>query len=145
LLRSERQDTPDGRYRLFDQDQTHVVTAIASYDIGAGFEVGIRLRASTGFPRTPVIGSYYDARLDAYQPIFGVQNSIRIPPFFQLDARIAKHFTFGKTTDLEIYLDVQNVTNRQNPEEIVYNADYSQQAYITGLPILPVAGARLKW
>jgi TonB family protein len=145
LLRSERQDTPDGRWRLFDQDQTHVVTAIASYDIGAGFEAGVRLRAATGFPRTPVVGAYYDARVDAYQPVFGAQNSERIPPFFQADARIAKRFTFGKTTELEIYLDVQNVTDRQNPEEIVYSRDYSQRAFITGLPILPVAGARLKW
>ena len=46
---------------------------------------------------------------------------------------------------LEAYLDVQNVTDRSNPEEIVYSLDYTQRRYITGLPILPVAGARLAW
>jgi hypothetical protein len=40
-------------------------------------------------------------------------------------------------------LDVQNVTNRENPEEVAYSPDYSSKRYITGLPILPVLGA--KW
>jgi hypothetical protein len=48
-----------------------------------------------------------------------------------------------QSSSLEIYLDVQNVSNRKNPEEIAYNADYSQQRYIEGLPILPVLG--VKW
>ena len=48
-------------------------------------------------------------------------------------------------TAVEVYLDVQNVTNRANPEEIVYSPNYSQRQYINGLPILPVVGARLTW
>jgi hypothetical protein len=40
---------------------------------------------------------------------------------------------------------VQNVTNHANPEEILYNPSYTQRGYITGLPILPVIGARLSW
>ncbi len=47
--------------------------------------------------------------------------------------------------DGEIYLDVQNVTDHSNPEEIVYNTNYTQRGYITGLPILPVMGAKLEW
>jgi hypothetical protein len=46
---------------------------------------------------------------------------------------------------LEVFLDVQNLTNRKNPEEITYSADFSQRDYITGLPILAVAGARLEF
>jgi len=48
-----------------------------------------------------------------------------------------------QSSSLEIYLDVQNVSDRKNPEEIAYNADYSQRRYIEGLPLLPVLGA--KW
>ena len=55
-----------------------------------------------------------------------------------LDARVAKHFKWGRT-DGEMYLDVQNVTDHSNPEEIVYNTNYTQRGYITGLPILPVS------
>jgi hypothetical protein len=83
--------------------------------------------------------------VDAYQPVFGAHNSIRIPDFYQLDARASKRFKFGPTTQAEIYLDVQNVTNRGNPEEIVYNYNYSQKSYITGLPVLPVLGGKFSW
>jgi TonB family protein len=144
ILRSERKDAPDLRWRLFDYDQSHVFTALGSYDLGAGFEVGLRFRLATGYPRTPVQGAYFDARTNTYEPIFGPQNSLRIPPFVSLDARVAKHFKWGRT-DGEIYLDVQNVTDHSNPEEIVYNTNYTQRGYITGLPILPVFGGRLTW
>jgi hypothetical protein len=144
LSRSERRDHDGSRWRLFDFDQTHVITALASWAIGKGFEVGARARAATGFPRTPVARVYYDARTDTWQPVFGPQNTVRIPPFVQLDLRASKVFDIGKTR-LEAYLEVQNVTDRQNPEEIVYTRSFSQQGYITGLPILPSLGVRFQW
>jgi hypothetical protein len=142
ILRSEREDTPGSDYRLFDFDQTHVLTALASYELGSGFDVGVRARYATGYPRTPVVGSYFDTRTASYQPLLGAKNSIRIPDFVELDLRVSKRFKL-KQSQLELYLDVQNVTNRDNPEEIAYNADYSQRRYIEGLPLLPVLGA--KW
>jgi TonB family protein len=144
IMRSERQDAPDLPWRLFDYDQSHVFTALGSYDFGRGWEAGARFRYATGYPRTPVIGAYFNASTDAYEPLFGAHNTIRIPPFYALDLRVSKRFKFGKT-QLEIYLDVQNVTNHSNPEEIVYNTTYTQRGYITGLPILPVIGARFSW
>jgi TonB family protein len=144
ILRSERKDAPGLPWRLFDYDQSHVFTALGSYDLGRGFEVGLRFRFATGYPRTPVIGAYKDVLTDTYRPIFGEQNSIRIPPFASLDARVAKHFKWNRI-DGEVYLDVQNVTDHSNPEEIVYNTKYTQRGYITGFPILPVIGARLTW
>jgi TonB family protein len=144
LMRSERQDHPESSWRLFDYDQTHVFTALGSCDLGLGFEVGARFRYATGFPRTPVTGAYFDSMTDSYQPEFGAQNSIRIPAFYAVDVRVAKHLKFGKT-DGEVYLDVQNVTDHANPEEIVYNPTYTKPGYITGLPILPVVGARWSW
>ena len=141
ILRAERLDGPDENWRLFDFDQTHVLTALAAYDLGAGFDVSARGRATSGYPRTPVVGSYYDARRGVYEPVLGEANSMRIDPFFALDVRIAKKFVIG-STELEAYLDVQNVTNRANPEELAYSPDYTEQRPIRGLPILPVLGAR---
>jgi len=140
LLRSERQDEPSKPYRLFDFDQTHVLTALAAYQLGLGFDVSARVRYATGFPRTPVTGAYLDSRRSIFEPVLGPKNSERIPAFVQLDVRVAKRFTLGKS-ELELYLDVQNVTNRDNPEEIAYSPDYSEKRYVTGLPILPVFGA----
>jgi TonB family protein len=141
LLRSERLDGPGERYRLFDYDQTHVLTALASYDLGRGFDLGARVRYATGYPRTPVVDAYYDARRDLYEPVLGAKNSERIPDFVELDLRLAKRWSLG-TSELETYLDVQNVTNRDNPEEIAYSPDYSERRYVSGLPILPLLGAR---
>ena len=106
--------------------------------------MGARFRYATGFPRTPVLVSLNGLQRDLAEPIFGKQNSIRIPDFVQGDVRVSKRFTFG-TTKAEVYVDVQNVTNRRNPEDIVYNYNYTKQGYITGLPILPVLGARVEW
>ncbi len=145
IMKSERSDAPGANFRLFDYDQTHVLTALGSYDLGLGFEIGTRIRFASGFPRTPVTGAYFDARTDSYQPFFGAHNSVRIPSFFSIDVRLAKRFRFGGKVEGEVYLDVQNVTNHKNPEELVYNASFSQRDTITGLPILPVIGARLSW
>jgi outer membrane receptor protein involved in Fe transport len=144
ILRSERRDAPGLDWRLFDYDQSHVFTALGSYDLGAGYEFGLRFRFSTGYPRTPVIASYYDAKAGAIEPIFGAHNSIRIPSFISLDARVSKRFKVART-EAEVYLDVQNVFNHSNPEEIVYDTRYTQKAYITGFPIMPVLGARWSW
>ncbi|MEY4580418.1 MAG: hypothetical protein RL701_5121 [Pseudomonadota bacterium] len=142
LVRSERRAGDTGDYRLSDYDQTHVFTALASYDLGNGFEIGVRVRYATGFPRTAVSDAYYDVRRDRYQPVFGEQNGLRIPAFFAVDLRGAKKFKLGDTA-LDVYIEVQNVTNHENAEEIVYSPDFSKRDYVTGLPILPIAG--LKW
>jgi TonB family protein len=142
MLRSERKDAGTDYWRLFDYDQTHVLTALASYDLGKGFDIGVRGRYASGYPRTPVVNSYFDSRTATYQPVLGDKNSIRIPAFVELDVRVAKRFKF-QSSSLEIYLDVQNVTNRKNPEEIAYNANYTERRYVEGLPILPVLG--IKW
>jgi TonB dependent receptor len=144
LSRSERVDGPGQPVRLFDFDQTHVLTALGSYDLGAGFDIGLRVRAASGFPRTAVDGRFYDARSDRYEPALGKKNGIRLPMFLQLDARAAKRFAIA-TTELEIYLDVQNVTNRPNAEEFAYSTDYHDREVISGLPILPLIGAEWRF
>ncbi len=143
VSRSERRNHPDSEWRLSDFDQTHVLGVVASYEY-RGWGFGVRLRYATGFPRTPVDSAFADGASGRYQPIFGEQNSIRIPDFVQLDARIEKTFVWPRVS-LHLYLDVQNLTYQRNPEEIVYNHDFTRRDYITGLPTLAVAGARLSF
>jgi TonB family protein len=143
-IRSQRRDHPGLPYRLFDYDQTHVLGVLASYELGRGWELGARFRYTSGFPRTPVVGSFFDSRDDQFQPLFGPQNSVRIPTFYQLDARLEKAFTLRRYK-LNAFLDVQNITNRKNAEEIIYNYDFTRRAYISGLPTLAVLGLRLEF
>jgi TonB family protein len=144
LSRAERIDMPGATPRLFDFDQTHVLTALVSWEPLRGLELGARFRYATGVPRTPVVGAYYDARADLFQPIFGEHNGERLPAFTQLDARIAKRFHL-RDYEGEVYLDLQNVTNRENAEEVVYSADFATRGTIRGMPLLPILGARCSW
>ncbi len=144
LTRSERRDHPDTAWRLFDFDQTQALGVVASYQLGHGWDLGTRFRYTTGFPRTPVVGEYQDVANGQFAPIFGTHNSIRIPAFYQLDARIERSFVYRRVK-INVFLDVQNVTDRQNPEEIIYSADFARRAYITGFPTLAVVGARLEF
>ncbi len=131
-------------WRYFDFDQTHVLTAIASYKLGAGWEVGARFRYATGNPQTPVIGAVKDELTDSYVPIFGPVNSERLPAFVQVDVRIDKIWVFDNWS-LDLYLDVQNVTNARSVEGTQYNYNFSQKAYFVGVPIVPILGVKGSW
>jgi len=144
LSRSVRWDHPDTASRLFDYDQTHVLGVLGSYDFGRGWEFGSRFRYATGAPRTPVIAPIDNATSGFPEPIFGAHNSIRIPAFYQFDARLEKAFVM-KRNKLSLFLDVQNLTNRKNPEELVYNQNYTRRGTITGLPTLAIVGARMEF
>jgi hypothetical protein len=46
---------------------------------------------------------------------------------------------------LTVFADIQNVTNRRNPEEYIYNYDYRRRETIAGFPTLAVLGARMEF
>ena len=139
--RSVRLDRPGSQWRLFDFDQTHAITLIASYKLPRGWQLGARFRLISGNPETPVIGSRYLASDDVYLPIFGGTNSARLPVFHQLDARIDKVWTFD-SWNLDLYLDVVNAYNNRSTEATAYSYDYTQQGAFKGLPILPSLGLK---
>jgi len=141
LAKSDRRDAPSQGWRPSDYDQRHSLTALGGYEWPGGFELGVRIRVASGFPRTEVTGAFYDGRRDLYQPVFGSHNGIRLPTFFQADLRAAQHIEIGPTS-LDVSLEIQNMTDEANVEEFVYDADYETRGAIGGLPILPVLGVR---
>jgi hypothetical protein len=86
----------------------------------------------------------YDVDADAYQAIQTGDLSERMPPFFQLDLRVDKKWTF-KAWTLAAYLDVQNATNRKNVEGVQANHDFTEQSFVTGMPIFPSLGLRAEY
>jgi TonB family protein len=142
LSRSERQDGPGQPTHLFQYDQTHILTVLGSYRLGRGWEAGVRFRFISGSMYTPNIGGTVDFDAGAYSPVQSYPlYSARLPAFHQLDIRVDKKWQF-KQWALGIYLDIQNVYNRQNPEGISYNYNYSQSSVVAGLPIIPNFGIR---
>ncbi len=141
LSRSERRADDSESYRIFDFDQTHILTALGSYKLGRGWELGARWRYVTGNPYTPAATAIFDADAGAYSPVNAAPFSGRDPAFHRLDVRIDKTWDLG-TVKLTAYLDLQNAYFRQNPEGRTYNYNFSRSDRVTGLPILPVLGLR---
>jgi hypothetical protein len=140
VSRSERR-REGGAWRLFDSDQTHVLSLAASQGLGRGWNVGLRFRYVTGNPTTPITGATYDVRTGVYLPTYGATNSRRDTPFHQLDARVEKVWTVGPAK-VAAYLDVQNVYVAQNQEGYRYSFDYSKREAVTGVQLFPNLGLR---
>jgi outer membrane receptor protein involved in Fe transport len=144
LSRVERDYYGGTAYGLSQFDQPHNLVVVASYKLPFDFIVGAKLRWVSGALETPYTGAIYDANGNYFFPLQAARNSHRLPDFLQLDVRIDKRFVF-QSWMLALYVDVQNVTNRHNVEATLNSYDYSQQAYLSGLPILPVLGVRGEW
>ncbi len=142
LSRSERRDGPDRPWRLFDFDQSHVLSAVLEWRPGKGWRLGGAFRYVTGNPYTPIVGSVYDGGSDLYLPLYGAPNSARNPAFHRLDLRVEKGWKLGASGRISLYLDVQNAYNATNPEGVLYGYDYRQSTPVRGLPILPTLGVR---
>jgi TonB family protein len=144
ISRSERRDSPQSAYRIFQFDQTHILTLIGSYRLGRGWEIGLRFRFVTGNPTTPIIGAVYNGDTGTYTQIPGATYSARNAPFHQLDIRIDKTWTFRRG-NLDLFLEVLNVYNNPNPEGVQYNYNYTQSTTVTGIPFFPNLGFRYEY
>jgi TonB family protein len=141
LSRSERRADDTEAYRTFEFDQTHILTALGSWKLGKGWELGARWRYVTGNPYTPAASAIYDADAGAYSPVNATPFSGRDSAFHRLDVRIDKTWTF-KSWKLGAYLDLQNSYFRNNAEGRNYNYNYARSTAVSGLPVLPIIGLR---
>jgi hypothetical protein len=118
-------------------DQPHSLTVLATTALGRSWRLGGRFRYTTGNPFTPV--DHAVMLNGGWRAIDGPLLSERLPAFVQLDLRL-DHAWRRSWGILNLYIDVQNVTNRANPEGVTYNENYSQRSYTTGLPVFPSIG-----
>ena len=126
LSRSTRRYAADAPAELFAQDQTHVLSVLGSYRLGAGWQVGARFRAASGSPRG-VCEQTIVRNLDgAALCLNGAGRSERGPWFHQLDLRLEKEWRLSASARLSGYLDLINVYNREQSD----------------LPFLPTLGVR---
>ena len=144
LSRSERKNLITDRWETFEFDQTHILTAVAGYNLPWNIDVSARFQYVTGNPFTPIIGATYNADEDDYEPVRGERNSRRNAPFNRLDLRIDKRWVY-EAWILGIYLDIQNTYNASNPEGVQYNYDFSQSQPVNGIPFLPTVGVNARF
>lgn len=144
LSRSERRSRPDADWTAFDFDQTHILSAQAGYDLPRDFGVSMQIQYVTGNPDTPLDAGVYDADQAFYNGFrVGAVNGQRLPAFFQTSLRFDKTFRF-RSWELATYLDLLNTVRGVNPEFTAYSYDYSESAYIRGLPFIPNLGFEAK-
>lgn len=128
-------------------DQPHNLVALGTWELPEvwdGLAAGFRVRYATGNPYRRVVGAVYDADADAYQPVQEASLGGRVPDFFQLDLRVDKRWTW-RTWILSAYLEAQNVTNRENAEDVAYSHDFAERDWLTGLPFFPSFGLRAEY
>ena len=144
LMKSEVQDSPGAAWVPFDFDQRHILTVIGVYKLPRSWQLGGRFRLVSGNPTTGRTDGVYDAQGGGYLPLDGPRNGERLPAFHQLDLRVDKRWTLRRAI-ASVYLDVQNVYNRQNGEAWNYSFNFQQRALTTGLPIIPSLGTRIEF
>ena len=137
LSRSERKAEGYGTMP-FMFDQTHVVNAVASWEVGRHWTLGAAYHFHTGRPYT---AEYLDpSGLYSSETCRGKPFSKRLPDFWKLDVRIQKREVF-ETWYFDFYIDVLNVTF--NRETVNYSVDeQGNQVVDQALFFVPMLGLR---
>ncbi len=140
LAWSQRVDDPVlGRgWRPFELDQRHNLNAAASTKLGK-WRVGARVQLVSGNPYSPAIVIGMPPDLFPTQDPFGG----RLPWFFHLDVRADRNWQ-REWGAINLYLDIQNVTNRRNVEgrdvEFDERRPNGYDEDVVGLPLVPFIG-----
>jgi hypothetical protein len=145
LSRSVRRTEPGAPLRTFQYDETHVLTVVASYRLGLGWEIGARYRLTSGYMYTPQQYGFYDENVGTYIPLaaYPTYNS-RLPLFHSLDIRIDKTWDLGWSR-LHAYLDVLNVYNQSNVDGVSYDFNSTHSSWANDLPFIPSIGLKMEY
>lgn len=91
-----------------------------------GWNLAISSTTRPGTYYTDVVSSIFNSEAMAYEPIFSdLFNSKQLDNYFRVDISINKSLDIGKNK-LVSFLSINNVFNRNNERNIVYNTDYSK-------------------
>lgn len=108
-------------------DYRHMLSLTGGKVFKRGWETGLKLRYNSGSPYTPydITASSLKSNYDVLQtgiPDASQLNAQRIEPFYQLDIRVDKKYNF-KNWALDVYLDVQNITNNITEEQPYFSVE----------------------
>jgi hypothetical protein len=141
------QDAPELLEYAPAQDIRHVISAVAQVRPLPGWTLGIKWRAHSGRPYTPVIGradvSEFVQQL-LWVPIQGEFHSARFPWYHRLDARAEKMFRIGEAR-VSGFLEVINLYGRRNLFDYRYVDGFSRAVPVQMLPFLPTFGITVSY
>jgi hypothetical protein len=142
LSKAERTDDPaltqtggvdSYLWRPFELDQRHNLNVAGSVGL-THWRFGARVQLVSGNPYTPTTCDANGDGICTPHPWKGT-----LPVFFQLDVRADRrwHRCWG---DVNLYFDIQNVTNRRNVEGREFSQESMRDEDIPGLTIVPFIG-----
>jgi hypothetical protein len=121
-------------------DTPFTANGVLGWRPNARWEVATRLRAASGLPYTPFVAAGDLAgTLD-----FARYNRQRLSAFFAADVRVDRRFVMGRR-QLIAFLDVQNVSNRQNQQAPVWNPRLRIAEREAGIGLFPSIGLNLEF
>lgn len=144
LQRAERAPCAGCAWATYQWDQPHNLSASVGALLPLGFELGARVRVSSGLVEPVVQSAIYDAATDVSLTVIDPSRTGRLPVFFSLDVRAAWKFRAGPLRG-QLVLEVLNATNNENVESRVYSFDRRASQPVLGLPILPSLGLTLSY
>ena len=113
--------------------------AVAGYHLPWEIDLGGKF-STRRKPVHPAVRGYLHVGTGRTPRRPAAENGARLPPYYALDLRIEKGFTF-KRAHLGLYADLLNVVKGDNPEFVLYNFDYTEVGYVSGLPLIPATSA----
>jgi outer membrane receptor for ferrienterochelin and colicin len=140
----KRSDLVTGETYPGDFEQKHTVNIYGSYRFSESWNLSAKARFGTNFPYP----GYFEARGPDFY-LAAERNRERLPFYGRVDLRVNKAFYYSRSK-LSLYLEILNVTNRQN---IRYEQTFGVNAATrkitfakdTLLPIIPTAGFVLEF
>ena len=108
---SDVEERVDGVWLPRDSDQTHALTANAGFRLGKHWNLNAAWIFHTGHPITDLQAELVDGEV---VPIPGPFFAERVDDYHRLDLRLSRDFELSGGRNLQLYLDVQNLYNREN-------------------------------
>jgi hypothetical protein len=132
---SKRTTPYDSAAVITDVHRPHIFNFYLGSRLPAGFELGVKLQASSGLAYRPVIGREGQ---DMWQPVYALEKG-RLPYYQRIDLHLEKEFLIWGMQS-KVYVTVMNITNHQNVQGYLYNGDYTTRKAIYMLPRIPLVG-----
>lgn len=127
----------DGVERPGAYDSRFIFNLSAGWRINSNWEVSSKFRLSTGVPTTPFLPT-------GSRDFVQYNEGERLPLYHSLDIRADRRWNFS-TTNLILYLDIQNIYSRKNVSGVRWNARDQVSEYQESFGILPTIGVSLEF
>lgn len=139
--RAERQlSSDDERTYGFYGDVPHSLQLAGSWRFAPGWSTSFLAKYTSGQPYTPVVGTYLYTDTNGntrLRPIYGEPYSERFPDYFTLNHRVSWTTRLQGGEQVEVGIELLNLTNHRNVIGIEYNDQYQKERDVTGLGFLP--------